>query len=372
MQRILDLLRKRKIKSVGSWDGSAANYSTVEAYARASLINFNPAAGNTSPDTWVKELIKLPVRNEGDSSDTFIKEAIQAAAGGRGITRVKKPDNVSSEDYHRILQDAANKIISAYTEWEGIAPDSVYRVAKKDAPVERAVTFQKIYQDVLHLLTLADYAEGTLTILYDVYYDDTQGRFFALCLRDGIVYNAEIIVQSNSIMLGDFTEITAQDLIPRSSSSLKVYRSKNGDMRWLAISSVACINRLGEIDSTQLFDSFIDFANVTGLFPGVTVYHLGTRTTIGKADLLARRGYVYITSGKFYDNEDGRAFYNALKDRDDWGNSIEFYSPGLEVETIEWQGRSIQVPMHKHGINTDITLVQERHAASVLTVHKSL
>lgn len=365
-------LRKRKIKEVSSWSGSASNYSTPQAFAKASLINFNPVAGNTNPDEWTKSLIKLPVRNEGDSQGTYIKQAVQAAAGGRGITRVKKPADVSQEDFDRLRKKAANQIISAYKQWGGTAPDSVYKIAGKERPMERAVSFEKIYAEVEKLVYLADAAEEKFTRLYEIFYDESVGRFFVLGLRDGMMYKIEVVPSGDDIMLGDFYPIDAQDMIPRAKDNkFSVYRSKNDEMRWLAIASVAVLNRVGEIDSRELFDSFIDFAERTGIYPNLTVYHLGDGSEIGEADFLARDNFVYIASGTFHNNEVGRKFYRALQNRDDWGNSIEFFAPNSHVENFEFEGTTIQVPVYKRGINTSITLVQEADAASVFTLHKS-
>lgn len=370
---MFDFLKTRKIKEVDSWDGSASNYSTPQAFAKASLINFNPDAGNSAPDSWTKSLIKLPVRNEGDSGDVFIKQAVQAAAGGRGITRVKKPANVSQEAFDKKRKAAANKIISAYKQWGGIAPDSVYGIAGKDAPTERSVAFEKIYQEVFDLVMLADLAEGTTTRLYDIYFDEEEKRFFALGIRDGIVFKIEVI-PGETIMLGDAVELTAQDLIPRATKNrFRVYRSHHdkNKLRWLSIASVAVLNRIGEIDSRELFDSFVDYANRTGHYPVLNVYHMGEGSVIGQADLLARHGFVYIASGYFNNDKYGRAFFDALQGRNDWGNSIEFFSPRAYIENFEFNGVNIQVPVYKRGVNTGITILKEEDAASVFTLHKS-
>jgi len=364
-------LRLRKIKEVDSWDGSASNYSSPGAYARASLINFNPVAGNTDEASWTKDLIKLPVRDEGDSSDTYIRQAVQAAAGGRGITRVKKPANVSTEDFNRLMKAAANEIIKAYGQWDGIAPDSIYKIAGKEKPVERAVAFNQIFNDVFDLVRLADEAEETITALYDIYMEDSTGRFFALGARDGVLYRISLDLTETGILLGEFVPVQNQGIIEkRVTQKFRAYLGPDDSLRWLSIASVAVLNRIGEIDSTELFDSFLDAANRTGYFPELTVYHLGKRSVIGKADILARVGYVYIAGGTFNDNKFGRAAYKNLQKRNDWGNSIEFYSPEADIELFEIDGIMVQIPVYKKGINTDITLVREKDAASVLTLHK--
>lgn len=379
MGRLVVFLRKqRKIKEVNSWDGSASNYSTAKAFADASLINFNTG----STDTWTKSLVKLPVRNEGDSSDTFIKQAVQAASGGRGITAVKRPDGVSQETFNSKLKSAANTIIRAYNEWGGTAPESVYNIAGKNRPEKRAIPFEDIYEAVGNAVWLADEAERTFTLLYDMFYEYDQ--IFALGMRDGIVYKIETNPVMNEEMtgyeyveLGEFIPITPEDSFASVASTkqnrIKVYRDKHTKkMRWLSIASVAVLNRVGQIDSTELFDSFIGFAKKTRVYPELNVYHLGRGSKVGQADYLARRGYVYIASGTFDDTPHGRKFYEALQGKDNWGNSIEFYSPRAYIETFELRsGTQIQVPVHKKGINTGITLVSEKDAASIFTLHRT-
>lgn len=368
-------LKQRKIKEVSSWDGSASNYSTPEAYAKASLLNFNTG----SPDTWTKSLIKLPVRNEGDSSDTFIKQAVQAAVGGRGITAVKKPNGVAQDVFNSKMKSAANALIRAYNEWGETAPESVYNIAGKSRPNNRAVAFNDIYETVGNAVFLADEAERKFTLLYDMFYEGDE--IYALGMRDGIVYKIEVEPlygedEYTDVMLGEFIPIGPDEqfasVIQTKQNRVKVYRDKHTQKRrWLSVASVAVLNRVGEIDSTFLFDSFIDFATRTGIYPDLNVYHLGDGSKIGKADYLARMGYVYIASGTFDDSEDGIRFYEALRGRDDWGNSIEFYSPRAYMETFEiGRGKKLQVPVHKKGINTGITLVSEKDAASVFTLHR--
>lgn len=367
---IFSFLQKRKIKEVDSWNGSASNYSTPQAYAAASLINFNPAAGRAREE-WTKDLIALPVRQEGDSSDTYIKQAVQAASGGRGITRVKKPSEVSQDDFDRLIKSAANEIVKAYGQWDGIAPDSVYNLAGKTAPKERAVAFNEIFSRVWESVDLADMAEETYTVIIDVYYDEDNGNFFALGMRDGKVYKMNILAREDDIMLGEFEEVEIGPMASKEERSLLVYRDKNGKRRWLSISSVATLNRVGEIDSRQLFDSFITYARMTNKYPILNVYHLGDGSKIGQADFLAREGYVYITSGVFDETPYAQAVADTLeKEPGKWGDSIEYYAFGDDIETFEVEGMRFQARVYTVGINTAISVLLERDAASVLTTHQ--
>jgi len=218
---------------------------------------------------------------------------------------------------------------------------------------------------------LADMAENERTQLYDIFYDDTMNEFYGLAIRNGIVYKVEIEPKDDDVIIGEFRELSIQDIAPTySENKFRVYRDDRGTMRWLSIASVAVLNRVNEIDSRELFDSFIAYAERTNNFPVLNVYHLGEGSAIGQADFLARHGYVYIAGGTFTDDVFGRTAAESLKDRDDWGNSIEFYSARAYIETFNLDGAVVQIPVYKNGINTGITIVKERDAASVFTLHK--
>lgn len=369
---IFNLFQKRKIREVSSWDGSASNYSTPQAYAASSLINFNTVAGR-SKDEWTKDLVALPVRSENDSKDTYIKQAVQAASGGRGITQVTKPDGVSQEDFDRLIRKAANEIIRAYSEWGGIAPDSVYKLAGKSRPEERAASMSEMFDKVSYSLSLADMAEDTYTYLIDVYYDDSVNRFFALGMREGKLYKMNVSVEADELMFGEFEEIPLTSSLTTRGNQLQVYRTKEGKRRWLAIASVATLNRVGEIDSTRLFDSFITYSEITKQFPVLNIYHLGKESVVGRGDFLARDGYVYIASGVFDETKYGQAVADGLENSQlDWGNSIEFLSFDSDIEQVEVAGATFQTRVHTVGINTGISILLEKDAASILTTHQSV
>ena len=239
---------------------------------------------------------------------------------------------------------------------------------------ERITSFTDVYDMVYDALLLADEAEGTYTRMFDIYMEDSTNDFYALVVRDGVVYKVEILPVHGSLSIGEFLPIkedTISSFNTTKENRMKVYRGKNGEMRWLSIASVAVLNRVGEIDSRELFDSFIDHANRTQEFPVLNVYHLGPNSKIGRADLLAREGYVYIASGTFDNTPFGRMFYEGLKDRDDWGNSIEFDAFPATIETVRLDGAMVHIPVYKKGINTGITVLREKDAASLFTLHKS-
>lgn len=369
---ILSILKKKRVKDVATWRGDAADYSTPQSYANASLINFNNLVGRKKPE-WTKDLIALPIREEGDSSDTFVKQAVQAAC--EGIIRIRKPEGISQEDFDRTIKTAANELIRAYELWDSLAPDSIYLLAGKSPSKERSIGMQDVFSRVGDAVFLADMAEDTFTYMIDIYYDDIENRFFALGLREGRLYKMNIIANSDEVLLGEFEEVPLTESLTtaRGKNELTVFRDAQGRKRFLAIANVATLNRVNEIDSTRLFDSFITYTEITKRFPILNIYHLGEESRIGKADFLARDGFVYIASGYFDNNKFGDAVYDTLeREGGKWGNSIEFLSLESSIENVSINGVSFQTRVHNVGINTGISILLEQDAASILTTHQSI
>lgn len=365
---IFSIFKRKRIVDVDSWDNSPSNYEGVEDFARSSLINLNSG----SSDTWTSDLVFLPVRRQKDSKNVYVKQAIQAASGGNGITSVRKPDNVAQSDFDAAIKNAAEEIIRAYGEWGGTAPDSVFGLAGVEPPTERAVAMNEVYNKVSEAMYLADYAEEEFTYIVDMYYDDTNNNFFLLAIRNGDVLRMDISYENGEVMLGEFTPVVIPDSLTARNNNLRVYRTKEGKRRWLQIASVATLNRVGEIDGTRLYDSFIAYADVTRNFPILNIYHLGPNSRVGQADLLARDEFVYLASGEFDDTPFADAVYNTLLNDETgyWGNSIEFDSYESYIENFDLDGINLQCRVHTVGINTAISILPERDAASLLTTYQ--
>jgi hypothetical protein len=291
-----------------------------------------------------------------------------------GISRIVKPENVSQEDFDSLIRNAANEIIHAYEQWDGIAPDSIYTLAGKEVPVERSVAFYDVFEKVWEAIELSDMAEEEYTSLMDIYYDDDKDQFFALGLRDGKLLKMNIAIIEDDVMLGEFEELEMNnEMASQERSHFSVFRNKDGKARWLAIASVATLNRVHEIDSTQLYNSFITYAEITGKYPILNIYHLGDESRVGQADLLARDGYVYIASGTFDETKYAQSAYRTLQNEPGkWGNSIEFLSFVSEIESFRADNINFQARVHKTGINTGISILLEKDAASILTTHQDI
>lgn len=146
---------------------------------------------------------------------------------------------------------------------------------------------------------------------------------------------------------------------------MTVHRQSDGRYRWIGVSAASVLNRVGEIDSRDLFDSFIAYAKETGDYPIRMFFHRGEQFRTGQADFLARDDNLLITSGLFDDTEIGRAEAEArMSDPDYWGDSIG-YLPMEEPEIV--RVNEVEIPVYRNGRLAEISTLPEARAASWFT-----
>ena len=197
----------------------------------------------------------------------------------------------------------------------------------------------------------------------DVYIGDDW--IYTLVARDGKLYRIDLYLEGEQIKLGEWQQVT--EIHEPVTQRMTIQRQADGQYRWLNISGAAVLNRVGEIDSKALFDNMARRAAESGEYPYRTFYHQGEAFKIGQADLLARDGALYITSGLFEDNPLARAVVRALQDEPEyWGDSIG-YLPVGEPERVE-VAEGVEVPVYSDGIHREISTLPEQNAASLFTV----
>lgn len=358
---------KREIVEVESWDGAASNYETTADYCDACLINVNPQSGRTDRADWVQSHCKLPVRQAGDGAEVYVAQALQAAVGGRGITAVTKPDDVSQDDWDAAVEDAAREIIAAYGEMDEIAPDSVYELAGMNMPERGRMANETTRATSLSLMSDQIWTKVFDSDFYawpiDLYMDG--GQIFAIVTKDGKLYQIPVTLDESSqeVTLGEWVQVVDEFVpIPR---SLRVIRQADGRARWVAVASTAVVNRVGEIDAMELFDDMIARAEKEG-YPFLTFYHLDETLKMGECDYLGRDGVVYIASGLFDETEIGRMAAEGVEaDPDYWGISIGFM-PTEAPEMVEVMP-GVKIPVYKRGIHKELSILPESQAAAWFT-----
>jgi hypothetical protein len=145
------------------WDGSAARWDTAEAFCNDSLIDVNP-----SGEEKIKELCKLPFRNPGATNPNLA--ALRAIAGGRGITAVKKPADVSESEWNTKMKTAANRLIGWWPDaFDQPAPESIFRIAGKTRPKEKkgfVDNLRGMYKSIAEFLNIIDNEQEEDTKLF--------------------------------------------------------------------------------------------------------------------------------------------------------------------------------------------------------------
>jgi hypothetical protein len=255
-------------------------------------------------------------------------------------------------------------VIRSVLDWFDTGEDKAEPISK-----ERALPTYKIYHYVEKQLALAgavDYDLGGYC--NDVYVDQT-GMFAIVTKNDGKMYKAAIsVTENNDIQIAEWQEVVTdfKPVVGRTSAGIRVSRTDDGKLRWYAWPAcTAALNRSGEIDSRQLFDSFIEEIERTGEYPELDFFHLGPQIILGRADNVLRDGYAYCATGLFYDTDIARRAAAAIEENPEyWGNSIQYY-PSEAPEVVEIDGA--EIPVYKAGVNRFISLLPENTAASQLT-----
>jgi len=226
---------------------------------------------------------------------------------------------------------------------------------------ERAVSLHDIYQQVNDAVE-ASASEGMYPWLNDIY--DDNGQLFAIITAGGKLYRMPLMMDGPNVVLGSLTEVEAQ-FQPITGGQLRIIRQKDGRYRWFALAETSVLNRVGEIDSTVLFDSFVAGTKEAG-YPQLDFYH-DARLRMGETDYLARDENVLLASG-LLDAESplAMAFVDAVdKGRGTWGCSVAFLP--TERPQMLRVAEGVTIPVYVAGVLRAITILPEDRAASWFT-----
>lgn len=345
------------------WSGDASNYDSTAAYCSACLIDVNAAAGR---DEKAQSHCMLPVKSPG--SDSMNWEGVQAAAGGHGIQAVKKPDDVSGDDWDSALASAANKIISVYNSHDETAPDAVYKIAGKEPPKEegmseRVMSMSMVWEQVY--ARMWDDEKLSEAWIHDLYLGD--GEPFIIVSLQGKLYRLNLVVEGDVVSLGEMQPVEIEfPPSERLATKTVVREVEPGIFRWFSISATSVLNKDGEIDSKALFDSFVAHVAETGEYPVRRYHHLGDdRFITGECDFVARDEHVLVTSGVFNDSQLAKLEIKARQEHpDEWGESIG-YLPTEPPELVEISG--VEIPTYNAGVLREISTVESKNACSWFT-----
>lgn len=240
-----------------------------------------------------------------------------------------------------------------------------------EADKERSLALSRLGDQLWEALNSSEQAAAGWTYPIDIFMGDDGNSLFSIVTQNGKLYQIPLTVSGETLSLGAWTQVT-EVFEPVQQSKLVIRTQSDGSHRWLGVCATSVLNRVGEIDSSELFDSFVEHWTDTGENPRVDFYHMGGADPkaweFGTADYLAREGCCYIASGLF--DEDHPLAKAAIRAYNDdppgtWGWSIEFYAHAEpEILVVE---PKVQVPVYKRGKNTRISFVKEVDAAGLFT-----
>ena len=103
-----------------------------------------------------------------------------------------------------------------------------------------------------------------------------RGQLYGLFNDRGQLSRAALDLDSDgqTLTVGNM-EPVIHEFTPISRSGFTTVRQADGRIRFFMIAGTAIINRVGEIDSTKLYDDMIRRADETGFYPKLDFYHLG-------------------------------------------------------------------------------------------------
>lgn len=200
--------------------------------------------------------------------------------------------------------------------------------------------------------------------ILDYYTDGDTNYAIASGSDPAVLYRFGITMDNGAIQIGEPEEVVAS-FAPIVRTSIEVKRGKDGKYHFACIAGSATINRVGEIDSMALYRSFVEYAEETGEYPYLTVYHAGEALRCGQITRLYVKDSLYIGGGDFDDTDFGTAVATMLAERGDaYGISIGYLiTQQPRIEVIE--GRN--VPIFERGRNVEFSVLPEIAAASKLT-----
>jgi hypothetical protein len=265
----------------------------------------------------------------------------------------------------------ANKLLG-----RGRKPEAKGREAEAVAD-ERTMAIGQMWAQVsMHINSLDPEDWNLWHWLQDLYYDPTpgpspgeggeQGQLFAITISAGRLYRWPVAVDGDTVTVGDpvavvveFSESAerrAQNVERRTDndavlrSTFTVRRSKDG--RWVGCSILctATVNKMGILDSRQLFDSFAERFKGDGT-EYVNVLHLGgARSQIGFLRHVWREEKLLVGIYEFYKDDplaEASARTLATDEEGFWGGSIEFKHFG-EPQLVE-VADGVKLPMTHDG-----------------------
>jgi hypothetical protein len=275
----------------------------------------------------------------------------------------------------------ANKLLGRKAETREQSVESVA------APDERTIALGQVWTQVSAHINSLDPEDWNLWHwLQDLYYDE--GQLFAITISAGRLYRWPVNVDGDAVKVGEpvavvveFAETGTQ--VDRDTGKqgertgatglpgfLSTAVRRTADGRWVGCSILctATVNKLGILDSRQLFDSFVSRFKGDGT-EYVNVLHLGgAKSQIGFLRHVWREEKLLVGIYEFFqDDPVAEAAARTLSTDEEgfWGGSIEFKHFG-EPQLVE-VAEGVKLPMTHDGQLFGYSLARNQDCAAWYT-----
>lgn len=244
--------------------------------------------------------------------------------------------------------------------------DGLSEQASQYQSIQRDQSFSDLFWAVDDIFWLADHDQfDGWHYMRDMFVDNS-GDMFAITISDGKMFRFPVTLnERDEPTIGEPAQVT-MTFTPVERAAM-VYRNASGQYEALAILNTAVLNKDGEIDSTALFDTFVD------RFQGgerVNFHHLDIE--FGTLRHIYRSGVNLWGHFEFDDSDMGRAVAESLAtdETGEWGISIEFLYEPDEMEFIQVNGMA--VPVYNSGTLHRASVLKSRKACAWFTAIPSV
>lgn len=231
--------------------------------------------------------------------------------------------------------------------------------------IDRAIAMPNIYGLVYAELDKQMQADEIYRALIDVYLDGP--TMYAVVAMNGLLYKYDIMLTSSGVAMGIPVQVEIN--YAPVAQSIHTTRQANGKYRWFAFpAATAVLNRSGELDSRQLFESFVKrIESGEAEYPFLSFYHVGEKINLGRADYVAVDGYTLLMSGTWDDEPLAQATRRAIEANPDYyGISIGYkYQPESKERLTVSEG--ISIPVYTDGVLVECSILAEKDAACLYT-----
>lgn len=250
-------------------------------------------------------------------------------------------------------------VMSEFLEWEDVDDVPVEKLVEK--PEKRDLTVGNLYYQV----------EAALMDEYEypwiVNYMHNDSGSYMVFTSGGKLFRAEFELDGkDEVSITKVQQVKlAYPVIEESRKVFRTIRDSDGSLKWFAIAASTVLNRVGQIDSTALFDDFeVEFEERDA--PYLTLHHLPKSVAeFGTVEGIARLGSLLIGFGTVDETTILGRVAEEQFSTGEWGISIGFM-PTATPDYEEIGG--VEIPVYNKGYLVEMSVLKEDRAASYFTM----